>query len=451
MPSDQPSFWQRFTNTFAERARSSGGSLAAVTANMLSTAPWQAALPAGGSAGVGVGAAAAAAAGSDPPGGAVWVDDAPLPHAAASAIHAIRHEPAFVIAAQHRTIRACPRGGRDRSSRRVRMRAHIAAILGALACAAVASADPEAKRLFDEGRALLDRGRVPEACKRFARSLERERAAGTMLNLGACAEREGQLARAWALYDEAAREYERSGKPAAMKFARDRAARLEPRLATVIVRVAGSAPDGLVVRVAGEPVPPGDANARFHDPGALTVTARAPGRARFQTTVRGVAGARVVVEVPALALAAAGDPGAPGAGEPPERGGGPWRPLLLTSLGVAVAGGGVLFYGYREVEDAERKLCPPAPFGCGTVPAGERQRYIDQGSRGRTLTYVGGGLIAAGVIAGGISAYLAFGRGGRTDPPAARGTASAVGPVTTPVIAPVLTPSAIGVAIGAGF
>ncbi|HSK00762.1 MAG TPA: hypothetical protein VK932_05950, partial [Kofleriaceae bacterium] len=71
-------------------------------------------------------------------------------------------------------------------------------------------------------------------------------------------------------------------------------------------------------------------------------------------------------------------------------------------------------------------------------------------SRGRTLTYVGGGLIAAGVVAGGISAYLAFGRGGRADPPA-RGAASAVGPVTTPVIAPVVTPSAIGVAIGAGF
>lgn len=325
------------------------------------------------------------------------------------------------------------------------MRAHIAAILGVLSCAAVASADPEAKRLFDEGRALLDRGRVPEACKRFASSLERERAAGTMLNLGECAERGGRLARAWALYDEAAREYERTDKPAAMKFARDRAVTLEPRLATVIVRVAEPT-DGLVVRVAGEPVPPGDAHARFHDPGALTVTARAPGRARFQTTVRGVAGARVVVEVPALSLLA-GNPGEPRGEEPPERSGGPWRPLLLASLGVAVAGGGVLYYGYREVEAAERGLCPPAPFGCGTVPAGERQRYIDQGSRGRMLTYVGGGLIAAGVVAGGISAYLAFGRGGRADPPAARGTASAVGPV----IAPVLTPSAIGVAIGAGF
>jgi hypothetical protein len=330
------------------------------------------------------------------------------------------------------------------------MRAHIAAILGVLSCAAVASADPEAKRLFDEGRALLDRGRVPEACKRFASSLERERAAGTMLNLGECAEREGRLARAWALYDEAAREYERTDKPAATKFARDRAARLEPRLATVIVRVAEPATGGLVVRVAGEPVPPGDANARFHDPGALTVTARAPGRARFQATVRGVAGARVVVEVPALALLAA-DPGEPRAEAPPSRGGGPWRPLLLASLGIAVAGGGVLYYGFREIEDAERALCPPAPFGCGTVPAGERQRYIDQGARGRTLTYVGGGLIAAGVVAGGISAYLAFGRGGRAHPPAARGTAPATTPATTPVVAPVVTLSAIGVAIGAAF
>ncbi len=241
------------------------------------------------------------------------------------------------------------------------MRAHIAAVLGALSCAAVASADPQAKRLFEEGRTLLDRGRVPEACKRFARSLERERAAGTMLNMAECARRDGRLARAWALYDEAAREYERTSKPAAMKFARDRAAALEPQLATVIVRVAEPGTDGLVVRIDGEQVTPGAERARFHDPGALVVTARAPGRARFQTTVRGVAGAKVVVDVPALALLATG-PGEPRA-EEPAPGGGPWKLVLGTSIGVALAGGGVLFYGYRQVEDAERKLCPPAPGG----------------------------------------------------------------------------------------
>ena len=70
----------------------------------------------------------------------------------------------------------------------------------------------EGARLFEEGRAFAEQGKYEEACERYAKSYELERAAGTMLNLGDCAEREGKLGRAWQLFDAAARDLERGGK-----------------------------------------------------------------------------------------------------------------------------------------------------------------------------------------------------------------------------------------------
>jgi hypothetical protein len=101
---DQRSSSQRWTNTFEERARRSGADFAAVTANSASTACWHDRSRPG---------AAAAAAGV--PAGPAGVDDlgAPPPQAE-SAIHAIRHDPAFVSTTQHRTFPGLP-AGRARS------------------------------------------------------------------------------------------------------------------------------------------------------------------------------------------------------------------------------------------------------------------------------------------------------------------------------------------------
>jgi hypothetical protein len=314
------------------------------------------------------------------------------------------------------------------------MRADIAVVLGVLCCAAVARADPEAKRLFDEGRELLDRGKVDEACRRFAQSLERERAGGTMLNLADCAERAGQFARAWSLYDEAAREYERTNKGTAERFARGRATALEPKLATVIVRVAEPDTRGLVVTIDEDDVAPIAKILRFHDPGSLTITARAPGRVRFATTIEAAAGQKVTVDVPDLERRARerDEPEPTGPKHPASRGD-PWRVVLWTSMGAGAAGGVVWLYGWRQIVDAEQNL---------EVGVGDRDRYISQGSRGRTLSYVGAGVLTASVVGVGISLYMGAARA-RSSDRAARAAA--------PVLAPVLSASAIGVAMTAGF
>jgi hypothetical protein len=62
----------------------------------------------------------------------------------------------------------------------------------------------EADRLFEEGRALLEKGDRAEACKKFDESFRKDpRAVGTMLNLGLCREEVGQVASALRFYQEA--------------------------------------------------------------------------------------------------------------------------------------------------------------------------------------------------------------------------------------------------------
>src|SRR5512144_1872661 len=87
------------------------------------------------------------------------------------------------------------------------MRAFAIAIV--IAVTRIAVAEPidttEASRIFQQGRDLAKLGRFAEACELFARSYGLDPALGTAVNLADCLEREGQLRRAWALFDVVAR------------------------------------------------------------------------------------------------------------------------------------------------------------------------------------------------------------------------------------------------------
>jgi hypothetical protein len=320
------------------------------------------------------------------------------------------------------------------------MRAVLLAIVGVLSGATDASADPEATRLFNEGRDLFPH-KPDEACRKFAQSLELERAGGTLLNLGECAERKGELVRAWSLYTEAADEYARTGKAAAQKFARQRAVALEAKLATVIVRVAEPDTEGLTVRIGDDEVTPVAKISRFSDPGVLTITARAPGRATFEASVKTVAGKKITVEVPVLGPAS-GDPARPEVMPPPRRPGGGWRATFWASTGVTVAGAGMWIYGWRLIVDAREHVCTTSSCTMSTpLPMAERERYNAQGRRGAWLSYTGGALVAGATLVAAISLYKGY---LRSDPPRARDR-------TALAIAPLTAPSAFGLALTGGF
>ena len=78
-------------------------------------------------------------------------------------------------------------------------------VLVATVVAAPAHAQsPEAESLFREGKALLAKGKVAQACEKLEASDQIDRKAGTELNLGDCREKNKQLASAWATFLKAA-------------------------------------------------------------------------------------------------------------------------------------------------------------------------------------------------------------------------------------------------------
>jgi hypothetical protein len=172
----------------------------------------------------------------------------------------------------------------------------------------------EAESLFEEGRALVAKGRFEEACPKFAESYRLEPGVGTLLNLASCYERTGRTASAWARYREAIPIASRAGSPGKEKFARDHAVALEKRLSrlTVIVSADADVPD-LVVQRDGQPM----SRASFGtpiavDPGDHVIEVRAPGKktATFNLKV-GADGDKQTITIGALA-----DEGAPPSEKP---------------------------------------------------------------------------------------------------------------------------------------
>jgi tetratricopeptide (TPR) repeat protein len=122
------------------------------------------------------------------------------------------------------------------------------------ATAAPADAQPaEAEELFQEGRALVDAGQIERACNKFEASHRLDPSVGTLLNLGDCRERLGQVATAWATFLAAESLARQLGDDQRADEAarRARALDMEPRTVTV-------PPPPLVttrVPIAAEPAP----------------------------------------------------------------------------------------------------------------------------------------------------------------------------------------------------
>jgi len=177
------------------------------------------------------------------------------------------------------------------------------AIVMALAVAGRASADPvdatEAGEIFLRGRELAKRGQFAEACELFTRSYALEPALGTALNLADCLERQGQLRRAWTLFDTVARASQSVQSRA--RLARQRADALGAKLATVIVTLRDPAAAGLVVRIGDHEVTPVPQIRDMIEPGDVELVATIPGGPVFKVTLHAVAGATVSAEVPGLA------------------------------------------------------------------------------------------------------------------------------------------------------
>lgn len=238
----------------------------------------------------------------------------------------------------------------------------VQGVLGALVVIAAGagrsdaqSEDPNAiaERLFNQARELVKANRWAEACPLFEASLREDPALGTQLNLAACDEHVGQLARAWDLYHGSIGIAESAGDAERRDFAQKHADALEPRLARLVISAPARPPADLRVTRDGAAIDAGALGVAVHvDPGRHEIAASAPGFASFAKVVTLVAGKTETLTIPGLVPISALT--SEGANAPGNAGDGSTGPIPASStrtyiaiglgaVGVATAGAGLVF------------------------------------------------------------------------------------------------------------
>jgi hypothetical protein len=261
---------------------------------------------------------------------------------------------------------------------------------------AFAEPNPEAEKLFRDGRKLIKDGKIAEACDAFSASSHMEPSVGTFLNLGDCRARLEQTASAWAAFVEAARLAHKLNDSRSVE-ADKRSGELEPRLSYMTITVATKEPglevarNGLVIdaSVWSQSVPV--------DPGTYSITAKAPNHDPWTgTLVIKPDSDHESIAVPPLHARPIPVAYAP---TPPMFT--PKRKAAVAVAGVGVAAGVVgivLTLQARSLEDEALAQCPDGKT-CHDQDASDKSRRAL--SRANLATYIGGAgvaLIGAGVV-----------------------------------------------------
>ena len=197
-----------------------------------------------------------------------------------------------------------------------------------------------AEALFQEARRLIEAGDWAAACPKLAASVKLDPTAnGTRLNLARCYATTGRVASAWTVAKETLAEARRISDPKRATAAQEILAQVEPALPKLTVKVPqANAVSGLSVQCDGNRVD----NAAWGvaipvDPGEHVVSADAPDKAHWSSTVRIAPRQVLEVSIPALGDARAAPPPPP-ASAPESRN-------TRRVVAVAVAGVGVIGLG----------------------------------------------------------------------------------------------------------
>ncbi len=231
----------------------------------------------------------------------------------------------------------------------LRLARHLAFLLSlvlAFCISREARADAAAAEvLFKQGKDLMGQKKYAEACPKFEESQRLDPGLGTQTNLAICYEGLGRTASAWSLYLEVASQAKATNQPDREKKARDAAKALEPKLSNLVIKVE-SPPPGLEVKRNGQPVGQASWGSPLPvDPGEIHITAMAPNKKLWETTIKVEKPGETTVTVPELEK---GQP-PPGFGAPPPGGtvvqgfGGPPPPLppRMKRRSSGMFGGGI--------------------------------------------------------------------------------------------------------------
>jgi hypothetical protein len=310
-------------------------------------------------------------------------------------------------------------------------RAH--SLLAALSLAAVSAAparalaDPTAEQrgiaqsLFEDGRRLMADKHFAEACPKLEESQRLDPGLGTLLNLAECEAQLGKTASAWALFLEATYQAKSSGQTKRENAARARVNALEPKLSKLtITAVLNGTPleikrDGAVVKptLLGTPIP--------LDPGTHTISASAPGKQPWSTTITVTAEPRPFqVGVPQLAEAEPVPPPPPEVKPPPppevpppppevtlpppppapppdvSTGRGPRAAgIVLTVLGAGGLVTGAVFASLAGQKNTDSVATGQCTMNKCTIPGANTRNTALLDGNIATGTFIGGGVVAA--------------------------------------------------------
>lgn len=281
-------------------------------------------------------------------------------------------------------------------------------VLGALALGATyatparANDAARAQALFEEGRALMEKGNAAEACPKLEDSQKLDPGPGTEYNLALCYEMAGKTASAWATFLSVAAAFKATQRVEWETKARERAKALAPKLSRVTIQLPeGPRPAGLrVVRDGSEVVGSELGTAIPVDPGTHFIEATATGRSKWSVRVDVAAGAEKTVVVTFGAAAAEPTPTGPGGTAPTETTG-----SGQTTLGFVVGGVGVLALGAGAVtglvaigKNSDSKKDCPEDGVCRSRAALDANDAARTFATVSTISFIAGGaLLATGI------------------------------------------------------
>ncbi len=323
-------------------------------------------------------------------------------------------------------------------------------VLSIVAWSTTVSAQPagaQAEVLFREGRELMAAGKYAEACAALDQSQKLEPATTTLVNLAGCREKLGQLATAWGLFLEAERKTRSATDSTGRQLhdiAKERAAKLEPRVSKLAINVSDkSRMDGLEVTRNDQRVDSVMWNRALPiDGGTYTITARAPGTNEWSTKVTvGNESDTKTVDIPDLrnlphdlAPASAPVPVASDAkpvdtgdeeAQPEPRSGGNSKVVPLTvgagALVLVGAGVGAMVWGSSTYDDANAEM----------MDQSRRDELYDSANLKRR---VGIGLGVAGVATAGVAVWLFLRNGNESSTVTARGRQVVISPTGIAVL-----------------
>jgi len=282
--------------------------------------------------------------------------------------------------------------------------------------------DPAAAQvLFYEARTLMQQNKFAEACPKLEESMRLDAGLGTQFNLADCNEHIGKVTSAWAGFLEVAAGAKAANQLDREKVARKRAQALETRLPKLVIDAVG-APTGLEVKrdgivvgspAWGSPIPV--------DPGTHKISATAPGKGTWETTIATTEGKAAHVSIPrdlpAAPVAAAPPPVIGPQPEAPavastvtaaatdfpapivEENGSAQRTIgwIVTGVGAVGVGLGAGF-GLSSIGKRNESRSHCVGDQCDADGVGLRDDAIRNGNIATVATIAGGAALAGGLI-----------------------------------------------------